>query len=159
MIETLQHQWSLLSSHAKTMVGLCLALLAFILFWSAAAKPALRSIESSQARIAKASTQLIQIQSMEAQAIGLRGAATASRDTAARGVEAAAAALPGKATVLLHGSFMSVKMEAIPAQELHQFIVACRQAGSMPDQAVLTRDTASGLWSATFELRLPKEAP
>lgn len=159
MIDAVNFHWGRLSSQEKMMAGLCIALLSFALFWSAAAKPALRSIESSKTRISKASDQLAQIKAMEEQAQALRGANRASREGAARGVEAAASLLPGKATARVNGSSMSVKIEGVPAQDIHQFIAASRKAGSMPEQADLARDKASGLWSGMFEMRLPKEAP
>lgn len=159
MIDAAKFHWGRLSQHEKTMASLCIALLAFALFWSAAAKPALRSIESSKARIAKSSAQLAEVKAIEAQAQALRVAKRASRDDAARGIEAAASLLPGKATARANGSAMSVEIEGATAMDIHQFIASARKAGSMPDQADLTRDKASGLWSGTFDLRLPKEAP
>ena len=136
--------------------GTVAAALLLVLGWGV--WPALRSWRASAPAHQQLAQQLQVMQGLQARAQVLQAAPRFDADEGVRQLQAATLALGERVQLSAGSQQMNVRVQALPAQALAQWLASARElAHAVPLQAQLTQGSETGpaLWSGTLVLALP----
>ena len=144
MSKTISHFWAGLRGRERFAVSLAAAVLISALLWFALIRTPLTVLAGQQAAHAQADAQLAQMQSLAAQAAGIRAAPKISPDEALRALDALVKAQLGAGSTLTASADQAViTLKAVSAQNLVEFVQSARvQARALPTQVSLQRSPA-----------------
>ena len=152
----LRTRWQSLPAREKKLVAATVAVLAVVLLWLVALRPALGVLRSAQQQHRSVDAQLQRMRGLQAQAQALQSQPKQSHEEALRKLEVSIRQRLGtSARFAVTGDRVSVTLTATPPDALAQWITQARvDARALPSEARLVRN-AGGLWEGTMMLSLP----
>lgn len=141
-------QWKSRSSRERQAVGLALALLAGLLLWMLALRPALSTLREAPQQLATLDAQLQAMQVQAAEAAQLRASPKLPREQATEALKLATESLGDKARLTLQGERATVVFTGVTTSALRDWLQAARSTARIsPQDATLTR--AGEAWNGT----------
>lgn len=152
--------WQALAPREQTLIGSAAAVVAVALLWWVAIAPALSVLRTANAQRSALDAQLLQMQTLQAQAKALQGQPKINAPDAARALEASVKQRLGAAAQLsIAGSQATLTLKNAPADALAQWLGQARTvAKAVPSQARLRLSSSgAGAWDGTLVLSLPAQ--
>jgi general secretion pathway protein M len=159
--------WLGLGARERRLILAAAVLAAAALLWWIGLAPALRTLSSAPAEHARLDAQLQRMTQLQAQAKALQSQPRASRDDAARSLEASVRQSLGGAAQFQSaaGEGMAITLRGVPADTLAQWLAQARgNARAVPREVHLTRGASGGKtaaapeaarWDGTVVMNLP----
>ena len=156
-IASAQTRWAQVSPREQRLVRGALALLALVLVWFVALRPALATLRSVQSQGPQLRAQLQDMLQLQAQAQVLQALPAAQTQDSKSLLEAALATLGATAQMSLTGDRATITLEGSSADALAQWLSQARlNARARPLELHLTQ--SQGLWKGRIVLQMPTTA-
>ena len=156
-IASAQTRWAQVSPREQRLVRGALALLALVLVWFVALRPALATLRSVQSQGPQLRAQLQDMLQLQAQAQVLQALPAAQTHDSKSLLEAALATLGATAQMSLTGDRATITLEGSSADALAQWLTQARlNARARPLELHLTQ--SQGLWKGRIVLQMPSTA-
>ncbi len=156
-IASAQTRWAQVSPREQRLVRGALALLALVLVWFVALRPALATLRSVQSQGPQLRAQLQDMLQLQAQAQVLQALPAAQTQDSKSLLEAALATLGATAQMSLTGDRATITLEGSSADALAQWLSQARlNARARPLELHLTQ--SQGLWKGRIVLQMPSTA-
>lgn len=148
--------WQRLAPREKVLVVATTALVAMVLVWLIAVRPALNVVRSAEQQHRVLDAQLQQMRVLEAQARTLQAQPKLNHDEALRQLEMSLRQRLGTSGRLaIAGDRATLTLTGAPPDALARWLTQARiDARALPSEARLAR-TTGGLWDGTMVLSLP----
>jgi general secretion pathway protein M len=149
-------RWKGLAPREKLLVAATVALVAALLLWLIALRPALGVVRSSAQQHRALDAQLQQMRGLQQQATALKAQPKLGHDEALRLLEVSLRQRLGTtARLAVNGDRATITLAGTPADALARWLTQARvDARALPSEARLSRNTG-GLWEGTLVLSLP----
>ena len=156
-IASAQTRWAQVSPREQRLVRGALTLLALVLVWFVALRPALATLRSVQSQGPQLRAQLQDMLQLQAQAQVLQALPAAQTQDSKSLLEAALATLGATAQMSLTGDRATITLEGSSADALAQWLSQARlNARARPLELHLTQ--SQGLWKGRIVLQMPSTA-
>ena len=156
-IASAQTRWAQVSPREQRLVRGALTLLALVLVWFVALRPALATLRSVQSQGPQLRAQLQDMLQLQAQAQVLQALPAAQTQDSKSLLEAALATLGATAQMSLTGDRATITLEGSSADALAQWLSQARlNARARPLELHLTQ--SQGLWKGRIVLQMPTTA-
>ena len=156
-IASAQTRWAQVSPREQRLVRGALALLALVLVWFVALRPALATLRSVHSQGPQLRAQLQDMLQLQAQAQVLQALPAAQTQDSKSLLEAALATLGATAQMSLTGDRATITLEGSSADALAQWLSQARlNARARPLELHLTQ--SQGLWKGRIVLQMPSTA-
>ncbi len=148
--------WQRLAIREKLLVGVTAVLVAAVLVWLVAVRPALSVVRSAEEQHRALDAQLQQMRSLQEQAKALQAQPKLGHDEALRSLELSLRQRLGTtARLSTAGDRATITLAGTTADALARWLMQARvDARALPGEARLSRN-AGGLWEGTLVLSLP----
>lgn len=152
----LRARWQQLATREKVMVGAATALVALVVVWLAAVRPAVNVLRSAEEQHRALDAQVQQMAALHQQARAMQAQPKIGRDEALRLLELSLRQRLGtSARLAVAGERATVTLGGTPPDALARWLTQARvDARALPHEARLQRN-ATGLWEGTLVLTLP----
>ena len=156
-ITSAQTRWAQVSPREQRLVRGALTLLALVLVWFVALRPAIATLRSVQSQGPQLRAQLQDMLQLQAQAQVLQALPAAQTQDSKSLLEAALATLGATAQMSLTGDRATITLEGSSADALAQWLTQARlNARARPLELHLTQ--SQGLWKGRIVLQMPTTA-
>ena len=149
-------RWQGLAPREKLLVAATIGLVAIVLVWLIAVRPALGVVRSAAQQQRVLDAQLEQIRGLQQQAMALKAQPKIGHDEGLRLLELSLRQRLGTtARLAVTGDRATITLAGTPADALARWLTQARvDARALPSEARLSRN-AGGLWEGTLVLSLP----
>jgi general secretion pathway protein M len=150
----LRQRWAALSERDRVIVGALALVLAALVVWLAAIRPAMHTLAMAPAQRAQVDAQALQLQAIASEAVQLRQLAPVPQAQAEQVLKSATEQLgAAKARLQMQGGRATLALTNVNGEELRQWLVQARGgARARPSELQITRGEAgfSGTLVVTY---------